>query len=96
MTTKSEEKRINGLIEALETRHPGREGRDWMPWATNDHPLALEHWALVQRRLNLRYERTPAQKAAAEANGRRLSVVKASNGRKSGISPIAERQIALG
>ncbi len=26
----SEEKRLKGLIEALEARHPDREGRDWM------------------------------------------------------------------
>ncbi len=63
----SEEKRLKGLIEALEARHPDREGRDWMPWATYDHPIAVEHWKLVQERLNLRYGRvyTPEQREAA-------------------------------
>jgi hypothetical protein len=26
---------------------------DVRPWVSNDHPLSLEHWGLVQRRLRL-------------------------------------------
>lgn len=52
-------------IAELGNRHPEREGREWMPWATNDHPLAMEHWRLVHRLLDLRYDR-PGRKLSKE------------------------------
>jgi hypothetical protein len=62
--------RLDAEIEALEDRNPGRTGDQWKPWQANDDALSMEHWALVQRRLNLKWERptrqmTTEQKAAA-------------------------------
>ena len=68
-------------IEELESRHPERDGREWMPWATNDHPLAMEHWRLVHRLLDLRYDR-PSRKPSKD----QLRALE--NGRKRG-QPIA-------
>jgi hypothetical protein len=64
--------RLDAEIEALEDRNPGRTGDQWKPWRMNDDALSMEHWALVQRRLNLRWERptrsiTAEQKAAMGA-----------------------------
>jgi hypothetical protein len=39
-------------IAALEAKHPEQEMRPWY----NDHPAALEHWKLVQRRIRLKKE----------------------------------------
>jgi hypothetical protein len=57
-------KEVNQQIAALEAAHPTQEMR---PWDCNDHPVALEHWKLLQRRLSLKYEsrkptRTPEQR----------------------------------
>ena len=64
--------RLDAMIEALENRNPGRTGDQWMPWRMNDDDLSMEHWGLVQQRLNLKWERpervmTAEQKAAAGA-----------------------------
>jgi hypothetical protein len=76
----AEAKRLDTEIEALEDRNPARTGDQWLPWKMQDDALSLEHWALVQRRLNLRWERpdrqmTIEQKAAA---GARLHAARAS------------------
>lgn len=48
-------------IMALEKRHPEQEMR---PWCANDHPVALEHWGLIQRRIRLQEElKRPAYSA---------------------------------
>jgi hypothetical protein len=64
--------RLDTEIEALENRNPGRTGDQWLPWKMQDDALSMEHWGLVQARLNLKWERpdrtmTPEQKAAAGA-----------------------------
>lgn len=56
-------------IAELEAKYPDMSAEDWMPWHAHDSELSLEHWALVQRRLNLRWERpsrvlSPEQRAA--------------------------------
>lgn len=68
----AEAARLDKAIEALEDRNPARTGDQWLPWKMQDDALSLEHWGLVQQRLNLKWERperkmTPAQKAAAGA-----------------------------
>lgn len=44
-------------IEALEALHPERLPEEWHPWQTGDHPLAMQHWTLVQARLNVQNSR---------------------------------------
>ena len=44
--------RIDSELEELERTHG--ENVDMRPWASNDHPVSLQHWALVQRRLRLK------------------------------------------
>ena len=78
-------------IAALEAKYPAQEMR---PWACNDHPIAVEHWRLVQQRINLRRKLgkakpglTVEQRVAA---GQRLREGKraASGGvRENGIAP---------
>lgn len=61
-------------IAALEAKHPEQEMR---PWCANDHPIALEHWGLVQRRITLqRQMKKPTRSAehlTAMARGKRES-----------------------
>ena len=75
MDKATELKRIDKLIARLEAKHPNREERDWMPWATNDDPLAVEHWKLVQERIDIQRGRSlsPEQRKAA---GDRLAAVR--------------------
>jgi hypothetical protein len=47
-------------IAALEAKYPTQEMR---PWACNDHPIAMEHWKLVQRRIRLKRESGTARPA---------------------------------
>ena len=67
---------VKQQIAALEKQYPKQE---WRPWVCNDHPLALEHWGLVQRRIEL--ERTPKRAAwtpeRRKAAGERLAKAKA-------------------
>ena len=63
-------------VAELERKHPERTGRQWMPWACDDDPLALEHWGLVQKLLNLKWERpsreiSPEQIKAMQAGRQR-------------------------
>jgi hypothetical protein len=74
----AEEKRLSGLIAALEARHPDRSPDEWKPWHAHDDALSMEHWKLAQARLNLKYERptrmlTPEQRQAA---GKRLNAAR--------------------
>jgi len=67
---------VQKQIDALERQHPDQE---WRPWACNDAELALTHWGLVQRRIELKRtkptaEWTPERRAAA---GERLKQAKA-------------------
>jgi hypothetical protein len=56
---------VNQQIADLEAKNPGQEMR---PWDCNDHPVALEHWKLLQRRMNLKYEsRKPTRTAEQRA-----------------------------
>lgn len=66
----AEELRLDKQIADLEAAHPSRDAEDWFPWHAGDDALSLEHWALVQRRLNLKHKRpervwTDAQKKSA-------------------------------
>jgi hypothetical protein len=79
---------------------------DVRPWVSNDHPLSLEHWGLVQRRLRLlcpgrhggrasdpnRPKRTlsPAQLAAMKA-GRQARAAGAVLGAFSDCQSLVER-----
>ena len=62
----------------------GTKSKRWMPWHMNDDALSLEHWALVQRRLNLRWERPTRQMSAEQrlAAGARFKAA-----RESRVSP---------
>jgi hypothetical protein len=64
--------RIDSELEELERTHGGNV--DMRPWASNDHPVSLQHWALVQSRLRLREQLkkpalTPERPAALVAAG---------------------------
>jgi hypothetical protein len=67
---------VNQQIAELERQHPDQE---WRPWCDNDSLLSLEHWGLVQRRIELKRtkptaEWTPERRAAA---GERLKAARA-------------------
>ena len=64
--------RIDSELEELERTHGGNV--DMRPWASNDHPVSLQHWALIQRRLRLKEQLkkpalTPERCAALVAAG---------------------------
>jgi hypothetical protein len=63
---------IDSELAELERTHEG--SLDMRPWASNDHPVSLQHWALVQRRLRLKEQLkkpalTPDRRAALVAAG---------------------------
>jgi hypothetical protein len=60
---------VNQQIADLEAKHPGQEMR---PWVCNDHPVALEHWKLVQRRISLKYEKPSPTVEQRLASAQRL------------------------
>jgi hypothetical protein len=62
-------KEVNQQIVALEAKHPGQEMR---PWDCNDHPVALEHWKLLQRRISLKYEKSSPTVEQRLASAQRL------------------------
>jgi hypothetical protein len=45
---------IDSELAELERTHGANV--DMRPWASNDHPVSLQHWALVQRRFRLKEE----------------------------------------
>jgi hypothetical protein len=64
--------RIDSELEELERTHGRNVGM--RPWASNDHPVSLQHWALIQRRLRLKEQLkkpalTPERCAALVAAG---------------------------
>jgi hypothetical protein len=72
---------IDRELAELERTHG--ENVDMRPWVSNDHPVSLQHWGLVQKRLRLKEQRkkaplTPQQKAAlvAAGQGTRLNRVR--------------------
>jgi hypothetical protein len=72
---------IDSELAQFERTHG--ENVDMRPWVSNDHPVSLQHWGLVQRRLRLKEQRTkagltPDQKAALVAAGQdtRLNMVR--------------------
>jgi hypothetical protein len=92
-------KEVNQQIAALEAKHPEQEMR---PWACADHPVALEHWGLVQRRINLKHEsrkptRTLEQRAGLVA---RLATARALRqntvARQFSLSQIDDRPLMSG
>jgi hypothetical protein len=62
-------KEVNEQIAALEAEHPTQEMR---PWNCNDHPVALEHWKLLQRRISLKYEKPSPTVEQRLASAQRL------------------------
>ena len=83
--------RVAGELARIEAQNQGKELRPWMRdacpaasehWGLTQQRIALSHPnpqnTACCRSLNLDPpERTPAQKRAAEANGRRLAAAKA-------------------
>jgi hypothetical protein len=59
--------RTERQIMALERQHPEQEMR---PWCATDHPLALAHWGLVQRRFWLKEQLKKPVYTAAERQAR--------------------------
>ena len=79
---------VQRKIYELEQKHPGQE---WRPWACRDNSdLALEHWGLVQRRIELARETkrwTPERrKAVGDRNRERRRTTNASD-----LSPVESR-----
>jgi hypothetical protein len=64
--------RIDSELAELERTHG--EKLNMRPWASNDHPVSLQHWALVQRRFRLKEQLkkpglTPERRTALVAAG---------------------------
>jgi hypothetical protein len=78
-------------LAALEANHIGQEMR---PWSCGDHPIAVQHWKLVQRRIKLKKQlgrpTRSADHVAAMARGRRR------NGTVPSISPYQIDEKPLG
>jgi hypothetical protein len=73
--------RIDSKLAELERTHG--ENVDMRPWVSDDHPVSLQHWGLVQRRLGLREQRkkaglTPERRAALVAAGQGTRLNRAS------------------
>lgn len=47
---------VDKKIAELKGKHPNQE---MCPWLCNDHPVAMEHWQLVQTRIGLKRSRIP-------------------------------------
>jgi hypothetical protein len=63
---------IDSELAELERTHV--ENVDMRPWVSDDHPVSLQHWGLVQKRLRLREQLkkaglTPERRAALVAAG---------------------------
>jgi hypothetical protein len=73
--------RIDSDLAELERTH--EENLDMRPWVSDDHPVSLQHWGLVQRRLGLKEQRkkaglTPERRAALVAAGQGTRLNRAS------------------
>jgi hypothetical protein len=60
--------------ELAELERPHGENVDMRPWVSDDHPVSLQHWGLVQRRIRLKEQvkkagLTPERRAALVAAG---------------------------
>jgi hypothetical protein len=83
---------IDSELARLERTHG--ENVDMRPWVSNDHPISLQHWGLVQRRFRLKEQLkraglTPEQRAA---RSERMKGVRQDSHNASG-RPVSQSQI---